>query len=339
MSSDNQETPSLDKKRKKKRKSEITTSQTELPCPSIVDSNGLVKLNVGGKRFITRYATLTRNGLQENFFIPLLSGRFPVEKDEKGYIFIDRNGAYFEPVLDYLRSGELHCPQKLSYKRLIQEAYFYGVRLDDSFGKFAKNDENAPLTDESLKELLISYRTSSLERNYKENREGLKLVEEAVFRGFRSEAAKGKQLVVRFWPSTDIIASRCKQKWGEVIVIHPLPQFMVNDAAHVFDNALYEVCKKGKDGLCWHLTKKHRLTVDATDNSDYLTTHTYVDRNNVISINTYAWCVVATTITPHVYHAAEAVSILWSPKDPDAANLLQNPPSVSKPAAKPFNPG
>ena len=299
----------------------------------VIDSTGIVKLNVGGKRFLTRYATLTKNGSQENFFIPLLSGRFPVEYDEKGYIFIDRNGKYFEAILDFLRSGELHCPTNLVLKRLLQEANYYGIQIGDANLSSTSKDDTAPLTDESLKELLISYKTSSLERNYRDNRDGLKLVEQSVFRGFRSEAAKGKQLVVRFWPSTDTITSRCKQKWGDV-VFQPLPPFMVNDPAHVFDNALYEVCKKGKQGLCWHLAKKH-LTVDATDNSDYLTTHTHIDRTNSISINTYAWCVVATNITPHVYHAAEAVSIVWSPADPEAAATMLQSPRLS--AANQFN--
>ena len=255
-------------------------------CASDI-GNGIVKLNVGGKKFLTRYGTLAQNGSQENFFVSLLSGRFPVESDEKGYIFIDRSAKYFEVILDFLRSGELNCPKSLSMKRIIQEANYYGVNIGDAYLSTTSKEDTAPLTDESLKELLISYKTSSLERNYKENREGLKLVEQAVFKGFRSEAAKGKQVVVRFWPATNTIINRCKQKWGDII-FQPLPPFMVNDPAHVFDNSLYEVCKKGKQGLCWHLSKKH-LSVEATDNSDYLTTHTHVDRNNATSINTYAW--------------------------------------------------
>ena len=298
------------------------------------EPGGIIKLNVGGKRFLTRYRTLIQSDSQDNFFKALLSGRFPIEKDEKDYIFIDRNGKYFEPLLDFLRSGELNCPSELSMKRLIQEANYYGINLGDAYLSSTSKEDTAPLTDESLKELLILYKTSSLERNYKENREGLKLVEQAIFRGFRAEAAKGKQIVVRFWPSTNTITSRCKQKWGDVF-LQPLPTFMVNDPAHVFDNGLYEVCKKGKQGLCWHLSKKH-LTVEAFDNSDYLTTHTHIDRNNATCINTYAWCVVATNITPHVYHAAEAVSIVWSPADPEAVKMQQSPRLSNKPFMKIF---
>ena len=42
---------------------------------------------------------------QKSFFHALLGGNFPVLKDSKGYLFIDRNGKLFEPILDYLRSG------------------------------------------------------------------------------------------------------------------------------------------------------------------------------------------------------------------------------------------
>merc|ERR1712137_1439539 len=97
-------TPERDKRRKKKKdkkeKNNIGSSPISPDNLVEVEQDRLVKLNVGGTRYITRYSTLTRNGMQENFFIPLLSGKFPVERDEKGYIFLDRNGTYFEFVLD-----------------------------------------------------------------------------------------------------------------------------------------------------------------------------------------------------------------------------------------------
>ena len=304
------------------------------------NGDSIIKLNVGGRKFITRYTTLTGFGLAENFFIPLLSGRFPIEKDEKGYIFIDRNGLYFEQVLDFLRTGELYCPTHLSKSRLLQEAKFYGINLEQDYHFNKMGDPTSPLTDQSLKELITDHRTTNLEKNYQENKEGLKLVEKSIFKGFRAEAAKGKQLVVRFWPATETIISRCIQKWGDV-VIHPLPPFMVNDDANVFDNSLYEVCKKGREGLCWHLSRKYKLSATITD-SDYLTTHTYVGRDGALSINTYAWCVVSTEIT-HVYHAAEAVSIVWSPPKTgdESLDVYVEPPAAKAAkkalASKPFS--
>ena len=243
---------------------------------------------------------------KDNFFVSLLSGRFPIETDEKGYIFIDRDGEYFGPILDYLRVGKLLCPQHLNKQRLLEEAHFYGLQLE-----LPTDDvEAGPLSDRTLSQLIHEHTISNLERNFEENREGLRLVEKCIFKGFRVLSHAGKEPVVRFWPAIEVILTRCRQKWGSDLSIHPLPAFMTNDPSHMFDNNLYEVCKKGRLGLAWHLKRKYNLTVITSDTSDYLTTHSYVSGGSRM-INTHAWCVVSTEITPHVYHAAEAVSVQW----------------------------
>src|SRR4051794_6034173 len=48
-------------------------------------------------------------------------------KDEEGSIFIDRNGRYFEPILNYLRTGELFIPQSMPREAIMQEADFYCI--------------------------------------------------------------------------------------------------------------------------------------------------------------------------------------------------------------------
>lgn len=86
---------------------------------------------------MTTKRTLLSRG--DNFFSGLLSCKFPVEKDEtyvplfffpplhlqlfnriehvqfaevslSGAYFLDRNGAYFAPILDFLRTGILYLP-------------------------------------------------------------------------------------------------------------------------------------------------------------------------------------------------------------------------------------
>jgi hypothetical protein len=57
---------------------------------------------------VTTRETLTKNG--ENFFTSMLSGKFSVLKDEKGYYFVDRDGEYFAPILEYLRTGDFCIP-------------------------------------------------------------------------------------------------------------------------------------------------------------------------------------------------------------------------------------
>src|SRR5690242_19992015 len=70
-------------------------------------SGRVVKLNVGGKKYITTEQTLLAHG--PNYFTGLLSGNYAAETDEDGWLLLDRNGRLFEPILDFLRTGELVC--------------------------------------------------------------------------------------------------------------------------------------------------------------------------------------------------------------------------------------
>lgn len=47
-----------------------------------------VRLNVGGQLFATTFGTLSAD--RDSMFAAMLSGRYPVELDEQGAIFIDR---------------------------------------------------------------------------------------------------------------------------------------------------------------------------------------------------------------------------------------------------------
>jgi hypothetical protein len=85
----------------------------------------IVRLNVGGQLFLTTKTTLIGRG--ENFFVPLINGEFSTLKDETGAYFVDRNGSYFAPILDYLRNGTLIVPQGLKLESILQEASFYSI--------------------------------------------------------------------------------------------------------------------------------------------------------------------------------------------------------------------
>lgn len=67
----------------------------------------VVRLDVGGKRYVTTEATLLSHG--DNYFTGLLSGKYSADVDDDGWLLIDRNGRLFEPILDFLRTGELSC--------------------------------------------------------------------------------------------------------------------------------------------------------------------------------------------------------------------------------------
>ncbi|XP_066560039.1 SH3KBP1-binding protein 1 [Amia ocellicauda] len=84
----------------------------------------IIHLNVGGKRFCTSRQTLT--WVPDSFFSSLLSGRISTLKDETGAIFIDRDPSLFAPILNFLRTKELH-PRSVNVRMLIHEAEFYGI--------------------------------------------------------------------------------------------------------------------------------------------------------------------------------------------------------------------
>ncbi|KAK3548731.1 hypothetical protein QTP70_018463 [Hemibagrus guttatus] len=84
----------------------------------------IIHLNVGGKRFSTSRQTLT--WVPDSFFSSLLSGRISTLKDETGAIFIDRDPSLFAPILNFLRTKELH-PRSIDVNLLMHEAEFYGI--------------------------------------------------------------------------------------------------------------------------------------------------------------------------------------------------------------------
>ena len=75
-----------------------------------------VKLNVGGSRFETTLSTLTRH--PDSMLAVMFSGRHEVPQDDDGYVFIDRDGAHFRTILNFLRDGVLDAPA--SQKAMIE---------------------------------------------------------------------------------------------------------------------------------------------------------------------------------------------------------------------------
>jgi hypothetical protein len=89
----------------------------------------IMKLNVGGIKYMTTEETLTSKG--KNFFSGIVESKIPIEKDEEGYIFIDRDAIYFDVILKYLRTGFIPtCLKKsISIDQLNSEIEFYCVNM------------------------------------------------------------------------------------------------------------------------------------------------------------------------------------------------------------------
>lgn len=82
------------------------------------------------KATLTRFTNSFFNALlvteiDESILMILKDGVIPAVKDDEGWIFIDRNGKYFEPILNFLRTDELFIPEGIPREAIALEADFY----------------------------------------------------------------------------------------------------------------------------------------------------------------------------------------------------------------------
>ena len=90
-----------------------------------LQSADIIHLNVGGQRFSTSRQTLT--WIPDSFFTAMLNGLISTNRDEQGYIFIDRDPQLFSIILNYLRTKELDI-NDCDLHRLKHECEFYAVQ-------------------------------------------------------------------------------------------------------------------------------------------------------------------------------------------------------------------
>ncbi|KAJ1438094.1 BTB/POZ protein [Ochromonadaceae sp. CCMP2298] len=99
----------------------VPPSPSEQATPS-----GILKLDVGGARFKTTYATI--NSI-DSMLSAMFSGRHALAPDPKGYHFIDRDGTHFRHILNLLRFPS-EFDIRLSEGDLIElekEVRYYGL--------------------------------------------------------------------------------------------------------------------------------------------------------------------------------------------------------------------
>lgn len=86
-----------------------------------------VSLNVGGEIYTTTLDTLTR--CRDSMLGAMFTGQIPVLRDNRGNVFIDRDGKVFRYILNYLRTSTLDLPKGFSEVALLRrEADFFQIR-------------------------------------------------------------------------------------------------------------------------------------------------------------------------------------------------------------------
>jgi len=93
------------------------------------NGNKQVKLNIGGKVFMTSLATLTTE--KDTFFSAMFSERFNTQPDDDGFFFIDRDYKFFSLILNHMRGVDISEPLRDLSKKdramLLQEVEFYQI--------------------------------------------------------------------------------------------------------------------------------------------------------------------------------------------------------------------
>ncbi|XP_029923908.1 BTB/POZ domain-containing protein KCTD7 [Myripristis murdjan] len=118
----------------------------------------VIPLNVGGTYFTTRLSTLRR--YEDTMLAAMFSGRHYIPRDAEGRFFIDRDGAYFGDILNFLREGEL--PHRDRVRAVHREAQYYAI------GPLLESlEDTQPLTGEKVRQAfldLLPYYKDNLER-------------------------------------------------------------------------------------------------------------------------------------------------------------------------------
>lgn len=136
-----------------------TTYYTQVDKRVILNKN-LVNFNVGGIKYTTtmstlssdqnsklyKYAYFTINGIETHDKEYNFDGFFNFTDSNSGgiaNIFIDRDGKNFQYILNFLRDGEVICPDDpFVYQSLLSEAKFYSLsKLVEALSRIIQKPE------------------------------------------------------------------------------------------------------------------------------------------------------------------------------------------------------
>ncbi|XP_020627596.1 BTB/POZ domain-containing protein KCTD9-like [Orbicella faveolata] len=119
-----------------------------------------VTLNVGGTMFTTTRSTLMNepNSMLSRMFSPADS--WSNITDPQGAVLIDRSPVYFEPILNYLRHGQLILDKGVNPQGVLEEAKFFGIssvleQLEEMVKSMERSDD-APLSRSEFVKILLS---------------------------------------------------------------------------------------------------------------------------------------------------------------------------------------
>eukprot|EP00455_Lapot_gusevi_P027589 TRINITY_DN2926_c0_g1_i3.p1 TRINITY_DN2926_c0_g1~~TRINITY_DN2926_c0_g1_i3.p1 ORF type:complete len:160 (+),score=41.79 TRINITY_DN2926_c0_g1_i3:36-515(+) len=106
---------------------------------------------------------------RESMLAAMLSGRFPMEPDENGAFFIDRDPTHFRHILNFLRDGSINFNED-NQLDILREAKFYQIRglisLIENQKAKAKESTQYELTQEKEYRLVPDITSDKLGRTF-----------------------------------------------------------------------------------------------------------------------------------------------------------------------------
>lgn len=127
-----------------------------------------IRLNVGGRVFVTSYSTIAQR--EPNMLSRMFSSNLrmnPSDRDESGAYLLDRSPEYFEVILNYLRHGQLIYNRNVNPEGVLEEARFFGIESLVQQLQAVVDRENSetatdvPLTRQDVVKALIQTNTTA----------------------------------------------------------------------------------------------------------------------------------------------------------------------------------
>ncbi|KAM4676214.1 BTB/POZ domain-containing protein KCTD9 isoform 2-T2 [Discoglossus pictus] len=124
-------------------------------------------LNVGGRYFTTTRSTLVSKE-PDSMLSHMFSNRdaWGNKKDHRGAFLIDRSPEYFEPILNYLRHGQLIVNDGVNLLGVLEEAKFFGIdslieHLELAIRNSQPADDHSPISRKEFVRFLLATPTKS----------------------------------------------------------------------------------------------------------------------------------------------------------------------------------
>ncbi|XP_036894546.1 BTB/POZ domain-containing protein KCTD9 isoform X3 [Sturnira hondurensis] len=124
-------------------------------------------LNVGGRYFTTTRSTLV-NKEPDSMLAHMFKDRgvWGNKQDHRGAFLIDRSPEYFEPILNYLRHGQLIVNDGINLLGVLEEARFFGIdslieQLEVAIKNSQPPEDHSPISRKEFVRFLLATPTKS----------------------------------------------------------------------------------------------------------------------------------------------------------------------------------